>query len=183
MFTKDNTSDSTLFFNKLLRKIRKDPESGLDELYHIYGRLIYRIAKNICGKHDKAEEVVDLVLIKIQRFAQKRQKVTNPNGFIYIVTVNCTRDNVKEKKEVCLNEAISVGEDNIQKFIDRDAFESHISFLPEYERSIMIRKFNSEETFQEMADVDGKPLSTITTIYYRCLKKIKQNMEKNKKEL
>ena len=45
----------------------------------------------------------------------------------------------------------------------------------------MIRRFVAKETFKEMAEDDGKPLSTITTTYYRCLEKIEQNIEKNKK--
>ncbi len=181
MFTKENKSDSKLIFNKLLRRIKKDPKNGLYEFYQIYGKLIFRTAANICASHDMANEVVNQVLIKIWKFVEKRLKVDNPNGFIYTVTTNCARDCLKKRKNVCLNEDISIGEDNIQKLLDKDAFESYISFLTEYERSIMIRKFTCRETFQEMADVDGKPLSTITTIYYRCLEKIKNNIEKNNK--
>lgn len=181
MFTKENNSGSKLYFGKLLRKMKKDPEKGLNEFYQVYGKLIFRTAKNICGSYDIANEVVNQVLVKIWKLISNNPQINNPNGFIYVITSNCAKDFLKVRKEVELNEAIAVGEDNIQNIVDKDAFESYISFLTEYEQSIMIRRFVSQETFKEMAEDDGKPLSTITTTYYRCLEKIEINVLKNKK--
>lgn len=180
MFTNDKYS-SKFYFNKLLRRISKDPEKGLNEFYQVYGRLIFRTAKNICGSYDMANDVVNQVLVKIWKLTERQPKIKNPNGFIYVITSNCAKDCLKERREVELNEAISVGEDNIQELLDQDAFESQISFLPEYERSIMIRRFASRQTFKEIAETDGKPLSTITTTYYRCLEKIERNIIHDKK--
>ena len=181
MFANDKNGSSKNYFNKILRKIEKDPENGLNEFYQVYGSLIFRTAKNICKSYDIANEVVNQVLVKIWKMASNNPKIKNPNGFIYVITSNCTKDFLKERKEVELNEQISVGEDNIKRLLDQDAFDSQISFLSEYEKSIMIRRFCAQETFKEMAKDDGKPLSTITTTYYRCLEKIENNIIGNKK--
>ena len=181
MFTKENDSGSKLYFDRLLRKIKKDPENGLNEFYQVYGKLIFRTAKHICGSNDIANEVVNQVLVKVWRLMANDPEIKNPNGFIYVITSNCAKDCLKARKDVELNEAIAVGIDNIQNLVDEDTFESYISFLTEYEQSVMIRRFVAKETFKEMAEDDGKPLSTITTTYYRCLEKIEQNIEKNKK--
>lgn len=176
MFTKDEKSDKVRFFSKLLAKIRKDGQAGLCELYKTYGKMIFNTAASVCRSHDNVDAIINQVLVKIWNFAKTNQKVENPGGFIYVVTINCARDSLRGGESVALNEAISVAEDNIQKFIDEQSFLSLISCLNEYEKSIMIRKFSARDTFKEISEQDQKPLSTITSIYYRCLEKVENDI-------
>lgn len=180
MFTEENKPDCESF-NELIRKIKKDAQTGLNEFYNIYGKLIYRVALNICKSHDIADEILNTVLLNVWKASQGELAIKNPKGWIYIITVNKAKDYLKREQSIPLNESISADKDNIQKLLDEDAFESQISCLSEYEKSIMIRRFVCQETFKEMSETDGKPLSTITTIYYRCLEKIEINLQKNKK--
>ncbi len=183
MFTKENKNDSKRIFDEILRKIRNDAEEGMRELYEIYGRTILNTAASVCSSYDAVNEVLNKVLVKIWQLAYKKPNIKNPGGFIYVVTINCAKDFLKAKKGLTLNEAMSSGENNIQKVIEEDAFLSLISCLTEYEKSIMIRRFFALETFKEISEDDKKPLSTITSVYYRCLEKVENEINKIKNNL
>ena len=69
-------------------------------------------------------------------------------------------------------------EDNL---IDDISFYEKIEHLIEEEQDILTKRFVSGFTFKEIAEEDNKPTSTISSIYYRALEKVKNKLEKNKK--
>ncbi len=84
---------------------------------------------------------------------------------------------MRERYVFPLDENIVADEDKIQEVLDKDSFYWMIKDLSEIEQTIMIHKFVSQHTFQEIADELGKPLTTITSIYYRALDKIRKAVE------
>ena len=57
---------------------------------------------------------------------------------------------------------------------ERDSFEYLIHTLKDDEQEIMILRFRKGYTFQDISDLQEKPLPTVTTTYYRALQKIKK---------
>ncbi|MBR2498750.1 MAG: sigma-70 family RNA polymerase sigma factor [Clostridia bacterium] len=164
-------------FNKILRLIRKDAQKGLECFYEEYGRMIYLTAKNTGCSDEKANVVVNTVLIKIWRKAKELSEISNPKAWICTVTKNCARDELSEVWQLELKEEICATDDDFHKVIDKNGFEYLISPLKEIERELFILKFMGGYTFQDIANSFGKPLPTITTIYYRALEKIKNFLQ------
>ncbi len=160
-------------FNKIIRLIVKNPEKGLDNFYKEYGDMIYSVAKSYCHTEDKTNSVVNNVLIRIWKKAKDLNDVQNPEGLIFTITKNCAKDELGEKWFYELNEKISSGKDYFSEIEEKDSFEYLISPLKDHEKDILILRFGKGYTFQEIADIEEKPLPTITTIYYRALDKIK----------
>lgn len=172
-----NREDKKEEFNKLMKAIRRDPEKGLSRFYEAYAKIITTTAKVICRSTDKTNEVVNDVLVKIWKLAEMVGDVDNPEGWVYIITANTAKDAMRERYVLPLDENIVSDDDQIQEIIDRHSFYWMIKDLSEIEQTVMIHKFVSLYTFQEIADELEKPLTTITSIYYRALEKIKKNVE------
>lgn len=66
---------------------------------------------------------------------------------------------------------------DFQKILDDDEFYCLIKGLTESLQELMSYKFIQNMTFEEIAETMDKPVSTITSLYYRGLKKIKENLK------
>lgn len=177
MNERQNEEERKKQFKKLMKGIRRDPEKGLRRFYEVYAKIIQTTAQVICRSTDKANEVVNDVLVKIWKLAEKSEDIENPEGWVYIITVNTAKDAMRERYVFPLDENIVADKDKIQEVLDKDSFYWMIKDLSEIEQTIMIHKFVSQYTFQEIADELDKPLTTVTSIYYRALDKIKKAVE------
>lgn len=164
-------------FEKLMKEIRRAPEKGLRRFYNAYAKIMQTTAQVICRSTDKANEVVNDVLVKIWKLAEKIDDIDNPEGWIYVITANTAKDSLRERNLFPLDENIAASKDEIQEVLDRNSFYWMIQDLSEIEQAIMIHKFVSGCTFQEIAATLDKPITTITSIYYRALEKIKKKVE------
>ena len=166
-------------FKKLMKEIRRDPEKGLCRFYEVYAKIIQTTAQVICRSTDKANEVVNDVLVKIWKLAKTIVNIENPEGWIYIITANAAKNSLPKRYIFPLEENIVADEDEFQEILDRDSFCWMIKNLSEVEQMIMTHKFVLQYTFQEIADELNKPLATVTSMYYRALEKIKKDIEEN----
>ena len=164
-------------FKKIIKMIRRNPEEGVRQFYDAYARILQTTAQVICRSTDKANEVVNDVLVKIWKLAQHTENIDNPEGWIYMITVNTAKDAMRERHSLSLEENIRADNDDIQEILDKESFYWMIKDVSEMEQTIMIYRFVLQYTFQEIADELDKPLTSITSIYYRILKKIKQKLE------
>ncbi len=165
------TKNTMKYFNRLIGKIAVKDEKALEALYDIYGKLIYVTAMTVTKSTFKADEIVDDVLVKIWKNADKLPKIKNPEGWLYSITVNCAKDKIKCEKQYV--ELFDLQEDGSVGDYPEDDFYNKISTLNETEQEIMILKFVDDLTFKKIAKAMGKPLSTITSVYYRALEKLK----------
>lgn len=160
------------YFNKLIKRIACKDEKALEEFYGIYGRFIYATAITISKSAVIADETVDDILVKIWKSADKIPKISNPEGWLFILTANNTKDKMKSEKQYI--ELFDLKEYDVQtEMKSDDDFYIRISVLNEIEQEIMIMRFVNDLTFERIANETGKPLSTVTSIYYRALEKLK----------
>ncbi len=169
-------------FNKILRLIKKDAQKGLECFYNEYAKMIYLTAKSRGCSDDKANVVVNTVLIKIWKKVEQISNIDNPKAWVYIVAKNCAKDELGEVWHLELKEEICEGKDDFQKVIDDSGFEYLISPLKDEEKELYVLKFLGGCTFQDIADYFEKPLPTITTTYYRALEKIKNFLKIENRE-
>ena len=176
----ENKEEKKKHFNKLIKTIRSNPEKGLRQFYEEYANIIYATAQCFCRSKDKINEVVNDVLVKIWKFSKKLTEIDNPEGWVYIITVNTAKDKMRETYTVPLDESVMSKDDWNQGLLDMQSFYWWIKELSEIEQSVMILKFIYRNTFQEISEELNKPLTTVTSIYYRGLEKIKNRIEKKK---
>ena len=167
-------------FRKIVKEILRNSEKGFSMFYETYGKLIQSATHVICRSIDKANEVVNSVLIKIWQNVDTLKTIENPEGWIYVITVNTAKDLMRGRYIFPLEENIVADKDQTEEIFDKESFYWMIEDLFEIEQNIMVYKFVLRFTFQEIADELNKPLTTVTSIYYRALKKVKIDfVEKN----
>lgn len=173
------TNDKTEKLYKLLKKIAKGKKGGLEEFYEIYGEMILITAMSLCHSKEKADEVVNTVLIKIWKQAESLQEREISEGWLYVTTVNCAKDKMREKVWLPLEETLISQNNEIDELIDRESFISMTEDLSNIEQELLVYKFAQGMTFKEIAKEMKQPLSTISSTYYRSLEKIKEKLTKN----
>lgn len=164
-------------FNALIKNIAKKDKSALEQFYKIYGRVIYVTAKTVVKSSFKADEVVNDVLLKIWNLKTLGKKIKNPNGWLYLITVNCAKDKIKYEKTYEEIYDIAVSDNQIEKILDEDEFYNDISELNDIEQQILIFRFVSDLTLAQIAKIINKSQGYVSATYYRALDKIKNKMK------
>ncbi len=166
-------------FNNIISFVKKDAHNGLNLFYNEYGRMILAIARAICKAEDKANSVMNKVLIRIWKSAKKINGIKNPESWIYTMTKNFAKTEISERWDLELKENILSTEDCFKGIEDRDSFDYIIRDLDDYEKEIMFLRFFAKFSFQELADIFLKPLPSVTSTYYRAIIKLKKKFIRN----
>lgn len=170
---KESYQKDKVQFHKLIKKIAKKEVNSLEKFYSVYGKLIYATALVITKDKSSADEVVNEVLFKIWQGASKFSKINNPCGWLYTITANCAKDKLKSEKAYTEIYDIDYKSPETENIFAKDEFLYLIAFLSETEQQIMILRFVKDMSFEKIAKEMNKPISTITSTYYRALEKIK----------
>lgn len=121
-----------------------------------------------------AEEVVDGVLVKIWTDGAKFGEVKSPRNWIYTVAVNTAKNALRRERNFSGIFDVPSFDENIGRVESDDAFFGYIGGLSEDERKIMIFRFVARMSFKEMSKELKMPQSTVSSLYYRALEKIKK---------
>lgn len=159
-------------FRNILRKIRENEKHGMRLFYKEYGKMIYSVAYMSCHSKEMSDETVNDVLLKVWKMNETVAEMDNPVGWLYTVTANTARDKLRTETPVS-SEKIQAAEEPYTRTDEGEAFFHMIGGLNEREQQIMIYRFVSDYTFEDIASLTGRPLSTVTSAYYRALQKIK----------
>lgn len=161
-------------FYKLIKRIAAREVSALEIFYVQYGKLIYTAALVNTKSHQVADETVNDVLFKIWQLAPSLHKVKNPLGWLYVTSSNCAKDKIKNEKKIVEIFEIPDNDNEIERIAEDNEFYNEIAFLDDTEQQIMILRFVEDLSFDVISREIKKPLSTVTSIYYRALDKIKK---------
>ncbi len=138
--------------------------------------MIKDIVQSTLCKDDLVGEVINDILFKVWMFARRNIYLDKPIGWLYTVTKNCALDKLREQEvftELYENIAVTKCSSGITA---NDDFIKMIEFLSDEEQQILIFKFINEMTFKEISKEMNQKISTISSIYYRALDKIKNNL-------
>jgi RNA polymerase sigma-70 factor (ECF subfamily) len=127
------------------------------------------------------KEIFQEVLWKVWKSSDCPKMIDNPKGWIYTITVNTIKSNLRKRKFYPLKEDVLAAKDEIEEFIEKDSLNYMLQGLSEQEKYIVTQKAISKITFREIAQTMRKPIGSISSIYYRTVDKIKEKLEKNEK--
>ena len=171
-----DTRQSKKQFNSIVKLIAQGDKNALENFYFIYGRLIYSVALSVTKSLDFADEIVNDVLVKIWQVASTLPQIDKPIGWLYTITSNCAKNKLKSEKLTSGIYDIPQEDKAIEEFLTNDTFFSKISVLNAEEQQIIILHFIQDLSFKSIAKEIQKPLSTVSSIYYRAIKKLKNKI-------
>ncbi len=174
---------------EIVEMLWRRSEAGLSRVEQKYGRLCYRIAMNLLGCHEDAEECVNDVYLAVwdtipphcpDSLMAYVGKVTRN------IAVSCLRKREASKRRcggtVLLDELAEClpdtgNSDPTEDMTLRDTIESFLRELSDEDRAIMLRRYYDGEPAEAIARELGLRAGTVRVRLHRLRERLKKHLE------
>ena len=173
--------DHALFI--LLKKGDRDAFSAIYEKYHRY---LYSLALKYLKSEQIAEDAVQHVFVKLWESTSKIHIEINLKNYLYTMTKNHILNMIRDHKDVISlnyeNSQIDIpGKEDILKELEnrqmKDILYKGVESLPPQKREICLRKLESTDSNQQIADKMGISVNTVKAHYQESIKMLRQYFE------
>jgi RNA polymerase sigma-70 factor, ECF subfamily len=175
------------------RSQRGDVES-FNQLILRWERPIYALAYRVIGREEEARDVCQEAFLRAFRALPGFKGEAKFSSWLYRITLNLCRDWIRRQRRTpvsqlpedmdVLEKAAAQGPvESIEDLVARRELsavvEEAMALLPEEQRTAIVLKEYHGMTFQEIADLQGCPLSTVKTRLYQGLSVLRRQLERN----
>lgn len=177
------------------RSINGDVDS-FNQLVIRWERPIYALAYRVIGREEEARDVVQDTFLRAFRGIKNFRGQAKFSSWVYRIALNLCRDWIRRERRARIQvapEGVDLVElaaeqgpvESIEELVARHdlskAVAEAMTLLPEEQRTAIILKEYHGMTFQEIADVQGCPLSTVKTRLYQGLTVLRRHLQKQGK--
>ena len=167
-----------------------DVES-FNQLILRWERPIYALAYRVIGREEDARDVCQEAFLRAFRALPGFKGQAKFSSWLYRITLNLCRDWMRRQRRAPVSQmpedvdamefASETGPvESIEDLVARrelsSAVEEAMALLPEEQRTAIILKEYHGMTFQEIADLQGCPLSTVKTRLYQGLSVLRRHL-------
>ena len=177
------------------RSISGDVDS-FNQLVLRWERPIYALAFRVIGREEEARDVVQETFLRAFRGIKNFRGQAKFSSWVYRIALNLCRDWIRRERRAPI-QAAPEGVDLIEMAAEQGPAESietlvarndmskavaaAMALLPEEQRTAIILKEYHGMTFQEIADQQGCPLSTVKTRLYQGLTVLRRRLHEQGK--
>jgi RNA polymerase sigma-70 factor, ECF subfamily len=173
------------------RTVAGDADS-FNQLILRWERPIYALAYRVIGRDEDARDVCQETFLRAFRALPGFKGQAKFSSWLYRITLNLCRDWIRRQRRtpvVTAPEGVDIVElasaqgpaESIEDLVARKQLSKTVGeamrFLPEEQRTAIILKEYHGLTFQEIADLQGCPLSTVKTRLYQGLNVLRRQLE------
>ena len=167
---------------------------SFNQLILRWERPIYALAYRVIGREEDARDVCQETFLRAFRALPGFKGEAKFSSWLYRIALNLCRDWIRRRRRsplVELPESVDLVElaeargpvESVEDLVSRkelsEAVAEAMALLPEEQRTAVILKEYHGMTFQEIADLQGCPLSTVKTRLYQGLSVLRRNLEKS----
>ena len=175
------------------RSQRGDVES-FNQLILRWERPIYALAYRVIGRDEEARDVCQEAFLRAFRALPGFKGQAKFSSWLYRITLNLCRDWIRRQRRAPVSQmpedtdvlemAAARGPvESIEDLVARRELsavvEEAMAVLPDEQRTAIILKEYHGMTFQEIADLQGCPLSTVKTRLYQGLSVLRRQLERS----
>jgi RNA polymerase sigma-70 factor, ECF subfamily len=175
------------------RSIGGDVDS-FNQLILRWERPIYALAYRVIGREEDARDVCQETFLRAFRALPGFKGQAKFSSWLYRIALNLCRDWIRRQRRAPIvqpPEGVELVDlasergpvESIEELVARRELGSVVAeamtLLPEEQRTAIILKEYHGMTFQEIADLQGCPLSTVKTRLYQGLTVLRRHLEKN----
>ena len=176
---------------ELVARSRTGDAESFNQLISRWERPIYALAYRVIGREEDARDVTQETFLRAFRGLAAFKGQAKFSSWLYRIALNLCRDWIRRKKrspiatlpeDVELEDVASdVGPtETVEDLVSRrelsELVEAAMARLPEEQRTAIILKEYHGMTFQEIADLQGCPLSTVKTRLYQGLSVLRREL-------
>jgi RNA polymerase sigma-70 factor (ECF subfamily) len=177
---------------ELVARSRGGDLDSFNQLVLRWERPIYALAYRVIGREEDARDVAQDAFLRAFRSLHGFKGQAKFSSWLYRITLNLCRDWMRRQRRAPFAQApegIDLIElatettpaESIEDLVSRKelgrAVATAMSMLPEEQRTAIILKEYHGLTFQEIADLQGCPLSTVKTRLYQGLTVLRRQLE------
>jgi RNA polymerase sigma-70 factor, ECF subfamily len=177
---------------ELVARSRTGDMDSFNQLILRWERPIYALAYRVIGQEEDARDVAQETFLRAFRALPGFKGQAKFSSWIYRIALNLCRDWIRRKKrtpvsqlpeDVDLSELAAEQEpsESVEDLVARRELsalvEEAMALLPEEQRTAVILKEYHGMTFQEIADLQGCPLSTVKTRLYQGLSVLRKQLK------
>jgi RNA polymerase sigma-70 factor, ECF subfamily len=175
------------------RSIAGDTES-FNQLILRWERPIYALAYRQIGREDDARDIVQDAFLRAFRALPGFKGEAKFSSWLYRITLNLCRDFMRRARRapfVSTPEGVEISDltpsealqaESVEDVVTRKDLSRHVAramgTLPEEQRSAIVLKEYHGLTFQEIAELQGVPLSTVKTRLYQGLTVLRRELDR-----
>src|SRR5918911_5205881 len=175
------------------RSVDGDADS-FNELILRWERPIYALAYRTIGREEDARDVCQETFLRAFRALPGFRGQAKFSSWLYRIALNLCRDWMRRQRRtpvVQIPEGVDPVElasergptESIETLVERNELSAVVAeamaLLPEEQRTAIILKEYHGMTFQEIADLQGCPLSTVKTRLYQGLSVLRRHLARN----
>jgi RNA polymerase sigma-70 factor (ECF subfamily) len=177
----------------LVARSRGGDVDSFNQLILRWERPIYALAYRVIGREEDARDVCQETFLRAFRALPGFKGQAKFSSWIYRIALNLCRDWMRRQRRTPVVpmpddpeaiERIATRDpiDSIEDLVARKELSAIVAeamaVLPEEQRTAIILKEYHGMTFQEIAELQGCPLSTVKTRLYQGLTVLRRNLEK-----
>ena len=167
---------------------------SFNQLVLRWERPIYSLAYRVLGREEDARDVTQETFLRAFRALPGFKRQAKFSSWLYRIALNLCRDWIRRQRRapvlqmpegvdpaelVAASEPTESVEDLVARRELSDAVAEAMALLPEQQRTAIILKEYHGMTFQEIADLQGCPLSTVKTRLYQGLVVVRRHLERS----
>ena len=179
---------------ELVARSKGGDADSFNQLILRWERPIYALAYRVIGREEDARDVCQETFLRAFRALPGFKGEAKFSSWVYRIALNLCRDWMRRQRRaptVQMPEGVDPIEmasergpvESIERLVERrelsGVVEEAMKLLPEEQRTAIILKEYHGMTFQEIADLQGCPLSTVKTRLYQGLSVLRRHLEKN----
>jgi RNA polymerase sigma-70 factor (ECF subfamily) len=181
---------------ELVARSRGGDVESFNQLVLRWERPIYALAYRVIGREDDARDVCQEAFLRAFRALPGFKGQAKFSSWLYRITLNLCRDWIRRHRRAPVAQ-MPEGTDPLEMAGERGAVETiedlaarreltavveaAMAHLPEEQRTAIILKEYHGMTFQEIADLQGCPLSTVKTRLYQGLSVLRRALERHER--
>ena len=179
---------------ELVARSRGGDLDSFNQLVLRWERPIYALAYRVIGREEDARDVAQETFLRAFRALGGFKGQAKFSSWLYRITLNLCRDWMRRERRTPVSQApegidiielAGEGEpsESIEDVVSRKqlgrAVEKAMALLPDDQRTAIILKEYHGMTFQEIADLQGCPLSTVKTRLYQGLSVLRKQLRED----
>jgi len=181
----------------LMELASQGEQSAFDQLYERYHMRIYNFIKKQVGNQQSAEDLTQEVFLRLFKSLGSFDPERRLSSYLYKIAVNEIRRHYQKtggNQAFSLNEPVLDGEDARERAellasddegpedmtserLTRKSLRVLIDRLPPEQKMVVLLKVYNELTFEEIAHIMDRPLSTVLSRMRYALQKLRRWMD------
>lgn len=182
---------------ELMQLVAAGDRKAFDEIYDRYHRQIYNFIKKQVGDRAAAEDVMQEVFVRLFKAARSFDPEKTLSSYLYKIAVNEIRRHYQKaslSQAFSLNEPLAAEDDGreridlmpderqmpetqVREEFARRTLRTLIDRLPPEQKMVVLLKVYDELTFEEIAQIMDRPLSTVLSRMRYALQKLRRWMD------